>query len=71
MLVSERAREIIGLLLHNDKSLHAGTRTHATSILSCFPLVKGHGLRVSTPTVQGAQWNMDFRFITAHPRLRA
>lgn len=32
MLASERVQEIIGLLQHNDKSLHTGTRTHATSI---------------------------------------
>lgn len=41
MLASKRGREIIGLLLHNDKSLHLGTRTHVTSILFCFLFSEG------------------------------
>lgn len=36
MLVSQRGREIRGLLLYTHKSLHAGTRTHGTSGLFFF-----------------------------------
>ena len=66
MLVSESAGGIIGLLLHNDRSLHAGTRAHVTSILSRFMLLKGHGPRILTPAVWRAWWNVYMGFITAH-----
>lgn len=71
MLVSERAREIIGLVPHNDKSLHAGTRTRVTSILSRFCV--GEGMprpgRLQPLTVRRTR--LDLRSITARSHLGA
>lgn len=67
MLVCESVGGIIGLLLHNDRSLHAGTRAHVTSILSRFMLLKGHGPRILTPAVWRAWWNV-VHYCTSHLR---